>query len=277
MRGFLTQLVTRARQAVPPIQPRPHALFEPTRRAPFRELLAPPALLETENKFAPIQPARGAVSPRATRTVAEMISEIEHITPRRIVHETRVLPAQTELESKFETPTPETVSRRVSVAEPLIARKEAVMPTPQLSPRENLPPRSVATERAPLSSPARVSETAVRAPMVVSIAQSPAPVQAQPARIPSKSETRIPRRAMMESPAPFLSPRPALVPPPTPVAVQPLLAQHHASSQAAPIIHVTIGRLEVRAVASPPPAASTAAPLPLPKLSLEEYLRGGKA
>ena len=44
------------------------------------------------------------------------------------------------------------------------------------------------------------------------------------------------------------------------------------SSNSAPTIRVTIGRVEVRAVQSPPPRPKQAKPEP-PKLSLEEYLR----
>jgi hypothetical protein len=44
-----------------------------------------------------------------------------------------------------------------------------------------------------------------------------------------------------------------------------------ASSTSPPIIRVTIGRVEVRAVQSPAPTPKSAKP-PLPKLSLQEYL-----
>jgi hypothetical protein len=47
------------------------------------------------------------------------------------------------------------------------------------------------------------------------------------------------------------------------------------SSASPPIIRVTIGRVEVRAVQSPAPAPKSAKP-PLPKLSLQEYLHKRK-
>ena len=47
------------------------------------------------------------------------------------------------------------------------------------------------------------------------------------------------------------------------------------SSKSAPIIRVTIGRIEVRAVHQPVPVPKPAKPA-RPKLSLDEYLRGGK-
>jgi hypothetical protein len=47
------------------------------------------------------------------------------------------------------------------------------------------------------------------------------------------------------------------------------------SSKSGPIIRVTIGRIDVRAVHQPAAAPKSAKPAP-PKLSLDEYLKGGK-
>jgi hypothetical protein len=49
---------------------------------------------------------------------------------------------------------------------------------------------------------------------------------------------------------------------PEPPAVQP-----------APQIHVSIGRIEVRAVTPPPTAAPQPKPAPTPRMSLDDYLR----
>lgn len=83
-----------------------------------------------------------------------------------------------------------------------------------------------------------------------------------------------------------LAPQPAAAAPPvvrappvplpaTPVAAKPARVRHSADSQpnaVAPAIHVTIGRVEVRAVQAPPAAPRAARPA-APRLSLEEYLQ----
>jgi hypothetical protein len=73
-----------------------------------------------------------------------------------------------------------------------------------------------------------------------------------------EAHMRAPRVAPQVTP--YVPPAPAYAPPPEP----------------APVIQVSIGRIEVRAVHTPV-ASAPPAPVPRPGLSLDEYLRGGRS
>ncbi|MBV9786845.1 MAG: hypothetical protein JOZ51_01635 [Chloroflexi bacterium] len=91
--------------------------------------------------------------------------------------------------------------------------------------------------------------------------------------LPLTDERQVPYAQRRDSTAP--AERPELVEreqnPPrasaTPRTIEP------SATQAGPQIHVSIGRIEVRAVTPPPAPAARPAPTPTPRMSLDDYLR----
>jgi len=112
------------------------------------------------------------------------------------------------------------------------------------------------------------------------VAEQPTLTQAAPAEgtadAPLRDITHRPREAPLE---PAISPaEPSGIPKPRPLVLEAVIARPreapHAEPKATRTIHVTIGRIEVRAVMPPAPPAPRPRPTqPVPLLSLEDYLK----
>jgi hypothetical protein len=135
----------------------------------------------------------------------------------------------------------------------------------------------VKTERQPVSSPSTEASQADLAQTAAGGTDKPQTNRPEARNaFESDSESRLEsriRRALAEQ----LNGREAQEPPRVfPLAESPLAAQaeRRETPESAPIIRVTIGRIDVRAINAPAPQeARRAAPRPAPQLSLEDYLR----
>jgi hypothetical protein len=245
MSDYLTRLVERSLGVVPQIEP----LIAPL-HAPAGQSLS----LATE-PIARIAPAAGAESdvaqgdtapvdaPNATTSTPAAIPSLETQTPRR-ERRSSELPARSDSEKYAgsgeskrlapETQTPETL-HPVSLS----------LPPSKKSP-EN---RTTADPQPVIAVPAGAG---VAAPNSPEPARKAAKALPGPQRVVVQPQVTAPRRS--------------------PPAFPPLSRQQGRNEP--PAIHVTIGRVEVRAVMPPPTPPRPAAPPPAaPKLSLEEYLK----
>lgn len=166
------------------------------------------------------------------------------------------------------SPVAEAAAMPAPAPRPLIEANRDV-PVPQasesLAPTERAHPGPSAPLSPPLTSdPARVSAPAASAEAAMSPrrAVSVETVTAESEDAPTLSETPGRRPAVIVRAAP--------APPPAARPSEPVARE---TPPPAPTIQVTIGRIEVRA-AAPAPRAASARPTP-PKLTLEEYLRDG--
>jgi hypothetical protein len=143
-----------------------------------------------------------------------------------------------------------------------------------------------------------------RGPLVAPPAEPPLRARSEPEPRPLRLEPARARARQAPAPRPGPAPEPRSGPPPAPRpddAVPPAATEHTSSppleprvqpavpeaegpsperssadgrdaAEAAPVIRVTIGRIDVRAVAEVPPPSSARRPA-APRLSLDEYLR----
>ncbi|HXI70007.1 MAG TPA: hypothetical protein VNN22_06580 [Verrucomicrobiae bacterium] len=261
MSDYLSHIAERAGSAPAAVRPALPSLFEP---------------VKTEGGFAVASMARGT----------EPIFEIEHhLQPvceasdkSRSIHD-RVASIQTILTTASTSPSPpmsEPATKRTSadnvrspIAEPTVgvfaAESNVVVEPTAESPRKQpavWPRTDQAAELAQKQS--IVGDAMPTSHLLVNAEPTPATHRAAP------------------SPATVAPAVPFLIPAITPVPSAPIASRERASaktafateaeSSPAPIIHVTIGRVEVRAIlpatnATPPPALS------VPKLSLDDYLK----
>lgn len=251
MTGFLTQLAARGLGQVDVARPRPVSRFEPSGPSSASPL-APPTTSDTDGidmaaeETRPAPPSNRQRSPRgAALAFTDEPSDGE--APRST--------------SRRATAAAPTATGQVSVA-PTVTPSTPPAPTVSVMVRESgarhvgdeppgLPAIRPLTEATP-------SATASSAPGVAPL--SPVPT-------PPASHTRAERivvqpevRPLAERPTP---PSSALSLPPT---------------SSGPTVHVTIGRLEVRATPPPPPARTTRPTEPSPPVKLDDYLRrrGGR-
>jgi hypothetical protein len=139
----------------------------------------------------------------------------------------------------------------------VIERTTIVSLPPEIQPALAPTPERIVIERPALVEPQPAAKASQPAPAPQIVAQPPA---AQAARDPQPAPARAP--LIMPQPSiTVIQARPAL-----PAASQPTAAPSE------PIIHVTIGRIEVRATPAPAPAARPKS-APTSATSLDEYLR----
>jgi hypothetical protein len=253
MSDFLTALAASALGIADGVEPRSRSRFEDAPGAAWGE--------QTVEIEAP-GPAVGAIeTPRAQAAVARPASP-------EIAGETAVPPAAPFAEPPAPEPAPEpatepTVIRRVRVAEAPPARAPA--PQPELTDAPRRSERVTEPEAQPIE-PVRV----LRASDAAAERDAPPPAVSPPAlaaREPPTPIVIVPDR---------VEPARSEAPPSAPA--RPDATAAHPAEPPAPVVQVTIGRIEVRALpapaAPPQPAAKFA-----PALSLADYLarktRGG--
>lgn len=244
--NYLSQLAARTLHQLPSVQPRLPSRFEATQRETLAEAPAPP---ETAT-FTPGAPAITAASATVAVASAQSTLEAPHVSTvdLRAMHE--IAPAPRPLldaATISATPVHQEASRRA-------AEGERATPAPSLTVLE----RNTVThviERDPPVVAANLTladhtttlerHTLVERERIL----APTPIAPVEARAP------IPRATPQVTPY-------------TPPAPERL-----AAPEPAPVIQVSIGRIEVRAIHAP--AASAAPPaMPKPGLSLDDYLRG---
>jgi hypothetical protein len=242
--AFLSQLVSRARGNADVAQPRTAGLFEPPAMLPqiaSHDNDAPPASTERESATRPMfrtPPAANALDARADT----------HIDDRRAVAETEPSHAGRNVRatrSRHTSPFAENASRECApdtvVAENATLRPARVASQPLPIEHEPLP--NVPRRNSPDAELKRATATL------------------EPSRVDP-----APRRPLASTlPADVLNARRALV------------GAFHtgdiASARAEPDVHVTIGRVEIRAVSPSPAQAERKAATPR-RLRLDDYLAG---
>jgi hypothetical protein len=261
--SYLSQLAARTLNQLPSLQPRLPARFEPARRemqadapAPLEYATFTPSVSSIQ--AATVAPAQVAPAPPhvavADSPAPPAAAPVPHPTLNAgPMHTTLVYPAEPRAEAKSEqiaTPPPAALIER-NTATQIIERDAQMIGTNTTIEQHVLIERDAPTvstnttieQHALIEQLALIAHERILAPM--------------PNAIP-EAHMRAPRVAPQVTP--YVPPAPAYAPPPEP----------------APVIQVSIGRIEVRAVHTP--AASTPpAPAPRPGLSLDDYLRGGRS
>lgn len=277
MNSFLQHLIERSTAGPEPIRPRLASPFEPLFQVKTGEPLLPAAELEEEPRPRAAAQAPAARALEAPRVPAPQppIREAERPAPARVVPQ---------VEPNLHRRTTEQASEGERIARPPAARTtqqedraERPRPTSRVEPKPApLPAPETAARhgREPEQRPGSVAAAPVAPP------QQQSQVQPQQ-RAHAGHEPERPRTAAVEPNVrsrreefeatrlageivPTTAPPAAPLPPPArpPVAEPP----------PAPRVQVSIGRVEVRAVFTPP-AAAPSRPRPGPAMSLDDYLK----
>jgi len=279
--GYLAQLVERVLPSVPPLQRRQPALFEPAQPRAGSGLHVAAAEVAAE---APAQRPH-AEAPGALPL--PMIRDRPTPFPEPPPHRRDALaaappppraemPNAPEVVVRHETTTLVREAPRVDAsfrAAPLAVTSwtRAATAAPTVTPKA-LPERAPETRAAA----PRAAIPAVDARTPVPHATVP-PTESTHRAVPVRDEVPLPRRARQPASPPPPDTRPRASSPPAPSRAASRAAVQAALRQSAlppprelPPVEVTIGRVEVRAVAAPPGAVRGARPAP--RLSLEQYL-----
>jgi hypothetical protein len=252
MSDYLSRLVARTFGVARVVQPRVPARFEPP--TPF-EGVQPLNVPTTE--YGPASPPAPPVMktarkredespPEASRAIEPEAFESEHVRlPPPTIQERVVSAARPDQESHRE----EDVEENPDLPhDTRLVSKVVMRPSDRtVSADHTTPARQVHTVRSSKTALKTVAAAEARAPDVES---------------PMESARRTERSTHTTSVSTATPQRPAV------------LARPLRNDQAAPTIKVHIGRIEVRAVTTPPPATPRpAASKPVPSLALKDYLR----
>ena len=279
MNGYLDHLVTRALDAAPVLKPRLPSWFEsltpsvatlqevdeehivagtlpppPRLVSPLSDEFREAAALSHPPEIAPV---RG----RSSETVAQALQQpvappaVPPVRVEREIHEKHKEVIERPIE---ERPAPMLLPaapspRRVEPREPAVLEKNAGNQDRTVSPVQT--PLIL----APLS-PVSAS--------VVTVRQVATPAATAPPVFPRKRENQPPTVAA-------LVPKPVPLPAALPLARRESVTgrSHEAPTVEEPVIRVSIGRVDVRAVFAPPPAAAPRRRCAAPMLSLDDYLK----
>lgn len=260
--SFLSHLAARAAQGAGAVQPRLPALFEPPPASPVFGDLSTPGRREPRDEERPAEsPAAGV--PETPRRRAPAPPPAVSLAPRDEPAGT----APPRAERRRSAPPPETAEPEPALFSRPVARPDrtvVAMPRPAAErPAPPAPPAPGPHGVLPAEPPRREQE--VRPALTQDVRSATEPSRPSPPAPPSPV-TPLP------APAPVLA-RPAVT------ALAPRReppAQRLEASEPAPVIRVTIGRIEVRAM--PPAAASSAPAAPAETRrgsgpSLEDYLQ----
>ena len=277
MNDIFASLAARVRLREPAIRPNLGSAYEPPEPGD-----APPEAPTLEREFGPALAAYDGETSSDSQSPPR---------PCRLPPRSQIEPAP-----EATRQSPESERTRDADSAPKNYKRELV-PTKERVQVDSLPARSQAElpPRVPVLVEER-PETSTFAPPsdpmtgATSSLQQPAPIRA-----PGEMNSDEPASEAAESPAiePTMAPpvrllrgaesgRPSLAPPDVAFSAPHNGRQGHFANEgpfprrheaAEPVVHVTIGRLEIRATVSPPPKSIERLPSPAPHLSLEEYLR----
>jgi len=276
MADFLARLAQRTLGSTPAVEPVIAPMYAP---GPVMAPESEPA--DAEEIPAPAQGGRARLQPVTAATLTPLGD-----APRQAPPKTEPVAG----EALKRQPVP--AARTRSPARPVSRSVTAAAPTPQAEPRAS-PSGSLRTADtaekqqagATLDGPSRPASEALAAPpqaqprKIKRVPEPPAPAPAIPPREaagPLPASPRPEKRPGGEAAGLVVSPElkpsePHPQRPPTTAAED--RAGAAARSASAPAIHVTIGRVEVRAVTPPAPAVKPRRAAPSPSLPLEEYLK----
>ena len=286
MKDFLSQLVARSTAPALAVRPRLPSRFEAASEAAgitaFPSDSTPSAPLETKaspartSRTSPLNSDRQQAPPTPAEPEASIASPSPQITPpplqnhspsRSAVSATDTPAAPAAHSSKLETPaSPPSSPASKSVT-------ASVLPNPATEPQPAKPffqPSFDSGIQPPgPTGPNSISEEAFPA-AAVSAAKpqpvSPTPLASAIAPTPTSGLRSQSQISYLKSPIPRPAAAPAVVARPTPAP-----APTAAAAPAPPVVQITIGRVELRAIVTP--ASPRAVPPPAPKLGLDEYLR----
>ena len=287
MNDFLLSLVDRAAGRMPTLERRPRALFESTATRTSREAAAGGGFDELSDDAALFED-RAVTAPPAAATAMphEPHQRTIHIEPPRDTNVNRHKPDSAEQAARAITPA---VTRPAVVAAETVALQKSRVETPKAT----LPPAPPRSMNSPIALPGPTPNAAV------AIATTPAPRPAPRTETKMLSEqpgrTRSRPHEDRAFPGPERTPRMVASPPhpstaskaekfamkrDTPPAVLLARAQSAAKTPAASFappapapVHISIGRVEVRASTANTERKSRAAKSATPQLKLEDYLR----
>ena len=263
MNDYLTSLAARALAQSSPIVPRTGSLFEPTaarslvksapnerRGADFQQGESLEVESQGENR-------RAKVPAAAVRPVEQAPSKLQDpVTPAVHFHRPQVFPQPSREPPALQTAA---VAAPATVAPPRPFAMVSITASPQALAITGREPR----ERAAVTPPDRSREPPhekTRRDELPADANSPSKQSRAPQPLPKTEPVRP-----MIVPTVTVAPAPS----PQPGAALPLQRQTEP-----PIIRVTIGRVDVRAITSPPvPAAAARSPGRATRLSLDDYLK----
>ena len=237
MSDFLSKLIARSFSDAPAIQPRVPSLFEPTAVEFLDEPQSPTPTIAAPEIIAPTPTIGAHETSAATNAPAPVPSKL---SPREETAITRSVA---------------NVPDAVTEEHPPKADTPAHQPAPA---QQNAP--VIAQVRRPSEQTAEVRKLEVETRRII------VPVRSFRDGKKDTGDKKPPPEAL-SAPRPIQPQR----------QIQPRRRKDFSpveqrSSTSAPIIRVTIGRVEVRGIHSPAPAPKPAKPAP-PKLSLEDYLR----
>lgn len=280
MTGYLHALGALAVGHAPALRPRPRSLFEPGNTGSPGEEAGWPGEIDVE-RMAP------APRPRTRRSAIQFVPT--DVDPRPVAATTPLEP--------MPTPAPVRLQPPVSVTEPASSAPDvSATPSPIGDRPRTGPPASRAAAPLALVEPPPPSRPTSPAAAVTSVPAPPeparsGPVPAEPAparerAVPAAEESRqvVVERVVREvvhasrtdnnrparnEEAPV---RPRIRPPVVPARIAAPTPQT-AAPEPAPVIHVSVGRVEVRAVSPMPQPQPQPQPSRVPALALEDYLQ----
>lgn len=256
MSGFLATLAAKALDQAPVVRPRLRSFFEPPGPVSFGDLWEPVERLEeTERLPEPAQerPERGSAAPLGPPTVPPHVERLIVTERQAAPPPVRTIPsyppipprhAPSVTERVSERPGSREIERLSTVKASTVERIINAPPEPRRESQRAEPPLRIERETR-----ARVPETRAAAP---DLRPAKSPVAALPAK-PQRPELPHTRQAAQ---------------------AKPLAAGGAQFSRAEPTpeVHITIGRIEVRAMMAAAPATPRVERR-TPQVSLEEYLR----
>ncbi len=262
MNDFLSHLVAKSVGATDVILPRPASLFEtavPGTAVPGTAVTTADAANfeeETILESSPAKPRRRA-SARPSSTITPSLSPAEDTA-----HSMMMPPAVSA------SPAPERLPLQPGTARPphrpVSPETEATLPpapaiTPLMAERVITETRLVERAEPPQTRPPKAEQPATVPP----ITTIPAPAPSSSGPLLDRERSAATQKIIVTKTRPFTPPQtPAPLPSPPPAA---------AAAPPAPAIHVTIGRVEVRA--TPPAAKERPHRSQSPVMSLDDYLR----
>lgn len=257
MPDYLGQLVLRARQPELGLRPRVLSRYE----SPRHHTLSPSEQPLDSEGARPGDSSAG-VNP-SERVIPDFVTEQHPLPTAEPARRAAVLPTAhpgRDATDLLRHRTAQSIEPQTTTEEPAAAITSALS-TPRVDARRVAPVQPL-VENAPQTRPiVRIQKPDGAAALSSSSRDGHQPDTGPEPRV-------MPAVRQRSDPAPMPH-RQLLAPRPVPAAVAP--GGHHAADGGAPVIHVTIGRVEIRATVPPPPTRKRAGQSPA--MSLDDYLK----
>jgi hypothetical protein len=253
MSDYLQNLLARSLNPSGGVQPRLASLYEP-RAAAFAPAL--PESLDVADEETDQRPPDANEATRPERRPADPSTTLARAERREAATAPQPSPFDASRHSDPARPAEPRAERRTNDDAPHVSRRSSEESAPPSPAPSGVDVRNHASH---VEQSGRAFETARDVPAPSASEREPRTKAAEP-RVQPAPASRV------------VEPRVQPAPPPAP-ARPPQLSEESAHGEAAPTIRVTIGRVDVRAVAGVPQEKRRAPEQPRPALTLEEYLR----